>query len=286
LRNAAAPAAVGGSVELQRISGGPVALYDVSGRVWRFTGDLGEGCGTTGPNPIDDIHYQGRQPLERMSIMENMERKKQPRPRRPSSKEVKAEVVELVRQPGHTVHSVAGDLDLTETAVRDWVRQADIGGGRREGLTTASESGSCGDSRRRLVGPRSTDRVWLELVGPRRFPRVTPHEIVRFTGTVLADRAGYVAEDGVLCGRRADLLTDEGAHIQVETPNLIASPGSNRPMEHPLASNPLGRPKRSAGPCVAPDGLVRVLLGELLSTLRTGLARSAHARVANWTSSS
>lgn len=67
--------------------------------------------------------------------MENMERKRQ-RPRRSFSKEFKAEVVELVRQPGHSVHSVARDLDLTETAVRDWVRQADIDGGRREGLTT------------------------------------------------------------------------------------------------------------------------------------------------------
>jgi transposase len=72
---------------------------------------------------------------ERMSIMETMERER--RPRRSFSKEFKAEVVELVRQPGNTSASVARDLDLTETAVREWVKQADIDDGRRDGLTTS-----------------------------------------------------------------------------------------------------------------------------------------------------
>jgi len=67
--------------------------------------------------------------------MKTMERKK-PRPRRSFTAEFKAEVVELVRQPGKTVGSVARDLELTETAVRAWVRQADIDQGRREGLST------------------------------------------------------------------------------------------------------------------------------------------------------
>ncbi len=67
--------------------------------------------------------------------METMERER--RPRRSFSKEFKAEVVELVRQPGNTAASVARDLDLTETAVREWVRQADIDDGRRDGLTTS-----------------------------------------------------------------------------------------------------------------------------------------------------
>ncbi len=63
--------------------------------------------------------------------------KQQRRPRRSFTRQFKAEIVELVRQPGNTAGSVARDLDLTETAVRDWVRQADIDQGRREGLTTA-----------------------------------------------------------------------------------------------------------------------------------------------------
>ena len=60
----------------------------------------------------------------------------QRRPRRSFSDEFKAEVVELVRQPGNTMGGVARDLDLTETAVRAWVRQADIDDGPRDGLTS------------------------------------------------------------------------------------------------------------------------------------------------------
>ena len=59
--------------------------------------------------------------------METMGRAK--RPRRSFTKEFKAEVVELVRQPGNSAASVARDLDLTETAVRAWVKQADIDDG-------------------------------------------------------------------------------------------------------------------------------------------------------------
>ena len=74
--------------------------------------------------------------LGRMSsMMETMGRTK--RPRRSFTKEFKAEVVALVRQPTATVASVARDLDLTETAVRAWVKQADIDDGAREGLTSA-----------------------------------------------------------------------------------------------------------------------------------------------------
>jgi transposase len=70
-----------------------------------------------------------------MSIMETMGRTK--RPRRSFTKEFKAEVVELVRQPGNSAASVARDLDLTETAVRTRVKRSDIDGGRRDGLSTA-----------------------------------------------------------------------------------------------------------------------------------------------------
>src|SRR2546430_9020115 len=69
-----------------------------------------------------------------MSIMETMGRKQ--RPRRSFTKEFNAEVAALVRQEGNTAASVARDLDLTETAVRQWVHQADIDDGQREGLTT------------------------------------------------------------------------------------------------------------------------------------------------------
>ena len=68
-------------------------------------------------------------------MMETMGRAK--RPRRSFTKAFKAEVVELVRQPGNSAASVARDLELTETAVRAWVKQADIDDGHRDGLTTS-----------------------------------------------------------------------------------------------------------------------------------------------------
>ena len=81
---------------------------------------------------LTDTHHVRRTP-ERMSRMETVERKKPPRPRRSSTPEFKAAVVELVRQPGKTVGRVARESDLTETAARAWVKQADIDEGR--GLT-------------------------------------------------------------------------------------------------------------------------------------------------------
>ena len=61
------------------------------------------------------------------------------RKRRSFSKEYKAEVVELIRTSGRSIGTVAGELDLSETAVRRWDAQAEIdsGGGPAGALTTA-----------------------------------------------------------------------------------------------------------------------------------------------------
>ena len=61
------------------------------------------------------------------------------RKRRSFTKEYKAEVVALIRDGGQSVGAVARDLDLTETAVRRWVTQAEIdaGDGPAGALTTA-----------------------------------------------------------------------------------------------------------------------------------------------------
>jgi transposase len=76
-----------------------------------------------------------------MFTMETMERKQQPRPRRSFTPEFKAEVVALVRQPGKTVAAVAREMGLTETAVRAWVKQADVDDGTRaDGLTSAERT--------------------------------------------------------------------------------------------------------------------------------------------------
>ena len=58
------------------------------------------------------------------------------RPRRAFTPEFKAEVVELCRRGDRSIGQVARDLDLTETAVRAWVRQADVDASRRSGLST------------------------------------------------------------------------------------------------------------------------------------------------------
>jgi transposase len=68
------------------------------------------------------------------------------RPRRFFPPEYKAEVVELIRSTSKTVGQVWRELDLTGTAVRQWVRQADLDTGRRsDGLTTTERE----DLRRR-----------------------------------------------------------------------------------------------------------------------------------------
>ena len=70
--------------------------------------------------------------------METMERKK-PRARRSFTPEFKAEIVELCQQGDRSIGQVARDFDLTETAVREWVRQAERDAGTRSdgGLTSA-----------------------------------------------------------------------------------------------------------------------------------------------------
>ena len=67
--------------------------------------------------------------------METMERRKT-RTRRSFTPEFKAEIVELCRRGDRSVGQVSRDFDLTETAVRAWVHQAEIDTGQRNGLTT------------------------------------------------------------------------------------------------------------------------------------------------------
>jgi transposase len=70
--------------------------------------------------------------------MDTMERKK-PRARRSFTPEFKAEIVELCQRGDRSIGQVARDLGLTETAVREWVRQAERDAGTHgdDGLTSA-----------------------------------------------------------------------------------------------------------------------------------------------------
>jgi transposase len=70
-----------------------------------------------------------------MSTMEST--KKSKRPRRQFSPEFKSSAVRLVLDEGKTVGAVARDLDLTETALREWVHRARANRTNgRTGLTT------------------------------------------------------------------------------------------------------------------------------------------------------
>jgi transposase len=73
-----------------------------------------------------------------MSIMGNAE--EQRRARRSFTDDYKREVVELYRTSDKTIAQIARDLDLSETALRRWVAQAEVDAGHREGLTTAERA--------------------------------------------------------------------------------------------------------------------------------------------------
>jgi transposase len=91
-----------------------------------------------------------------MPIMETMERKK-PRTRRSFTPEFKADIVDRCRAGDRTIAEVARDFDLTESAVRKWVEQADVDDGLRAGLTT--------EERQELMELRRENRQLREDVG-------------------------------------------------------------------------------------------------------------------------
>src|SRR6266849_9961111 len=64
------------------------------------------------------------------------------RKRRAFTTEFKTQAVGIVRESGKSVAVVARELDLTEMALRDWVRQADVDAGRGApgALTTAERA--------------------------------------------------------------------------------------------------------------------------------------------------
>ena len=90
--------------------------------------------------------------------METTERRK-PRVRRAFTPEFKAEIVELCQRGDRSIGQVARDFDLTETAVREWVRQAERDSGTRSdgGLTSAE--------RQELAALRRENRQLREDLG-------------------------------------------------------------------------------------------------------------------------
>lgn len=71
------------------------------------------------------------------------------RKRRAFTTEFKAQAVRIVRESGKSVPAVARELDLTETALRSWVRQGEIDAGRGPaGALTTEEREELGRLRR------------------------------------------------------------------------------------------------------------------------------------------
>ncbi|WP_327241824.1 transposase [Streptomyces sp. NBC_01320] len=66
--------------------------------------------------------------------------KTQPHPRRAFTPKCKAEIVELGQRGDRSIGQVAKDFDLTETAMRDWVKQAEAEAGERASLTSAGSA--------------------------------------------------------------------------------------------------------------------------------------------------
>jgi transposase len=66
------------------------------------------------------------------------------RERRSFTDEYKAQAVELVRTSGKTVAQIARDLDLTENALREWVKKVEGEQSRKAGPVHADERAELG----------------------------------------------------------------------------------------------------------------------------------------------
>ena len=76
------------------------------------------------------------------------------KPRPPYPAAFRAEAVQLVRGGGRTLPQAAKDLGVHPETLRAWVAQAEIDGGRRDGLTT--------EERAELARLRRENRVLRE----------------------------------------------------------------------------------------------------------------------------
>jgi transposase len=59
------------------------------------------------------------------------------RTRRSFTPEFRARTVELIESSGRSIPDICRELDLTASAVRRWVEQAEVDRGRKDGVTRA-----------------------------------------------------------------------------------------------------------------------------------------------------
>jgi transposase len=69
----------------------------------------------------------------------------------PHPPEFRRRAIELARERAKPIAQIAADIGISESCLRNWVRQADVDEGRREGLTT--------EDRVELVRLRRENRV-------------------------------------------------------------------------------------------------------------------------------
>jgi len=84
-----------------------------------------------------------------------MERRK----RRSFTPEFRAEAVRLVREGSKSLPQLAKDLDLTESALRNWVNQADVDEGKGPARAQHGRAGGVGPVAQ--GEPPGTDGRWL-----------------------------------------------------------------------------------------------------------------------------
>ena len=104
---------------------------------------------------------------------------KKPRRRRSFTAEFKAEIVELCQRGDRSVGQVAKDFNLTETAVREWLKQAERDTGTRE------DGGLTSQERRELAELRRENRRLREDVGMPRHPPATAGQLMQPSSRVL-----------------------------------------------------------------------------------------------------
>jgi transposase len=76
---------------------------------------------------------------------------KQKRTRRNHTPEFKAETVKLVREGGRSVGQVSQDLDLADSLVRIWLKQAEVDDGKGPaGVLTTAEKAELSQLRREV----------------------------------------------------------------------------------------------------------------------------------------
>jgi transposase len=83
-----------------------------------------------------------------------------PRTRPPYPPEFRAEAVELIRSGTKSFRQLSRDVGVSDQTLRNWVRQADIDGGRRhDGVTTGER-----EELRRLRAENRTLRMERDLL--------------------------------------------------------------------------------------------------------------------------